>query len=227
MKYILISFLAICSSLSFAQNGFNIAPTYRKAVTQSELQKAVVITDINSGFPSSWIMEYVSVELNSQCGGKEVIAVGEAIAFSAEQRALLKNTDIGAELSFKVSYYADPAEIENRELKHIAFSYGVAPESMANYHGGIDMLDQYLVDRGLNDIAEKLDTQQKSYQASFTIDKTGAVINAVMNESTGLPDVDSAILDAIREMQKWQPALDVHGRTIAQDFVLNIGMVGC
>lgn len=227
MKYILISFLVVCSSLSFAQNGFNITPTYRKAITQSEMQKAVFITDINPGFPSSWIKEYVSVELVSEFNGTTVIAEGSSINFTTEQMDLLSNTKVGSDLSFRVQYYADTDEVNNRELKHIAFSYGVAPESMAIYNGGMEVLDQYLVDRGLNEIAKTLDGQEKTYQAMFTIDKTGTVINARMNDSTGLPDVDQAILNAIKEMEKWEPALDDKGESIAQDFVLNIGMVGC
>lgn len=227
MKSFSIFLFIISSTLGFAQNGFNVTPVYRKAITQSEAKNAVAITDINPDFPSSWISEYVSVELTANCNGKATKANGSSIMFSTEQIALLRKTDIGSNISFNISYYADTDEIKNRELKRIAFDYGVAPESIASYEGGNDKLDRYLVNKGLNEISATLDTQQKSYQVNFTVDKNGTVINAYMNDSTGLLDVDEALIKAVRDMGKWQPALNSNGGSIAQDFVLNIGMIGC
>jgi TonB family protein len=62
---------------------------------------------------------------------------------------------------------------------------------------------------------------------SFIVSEEGTVTNPAIITSSKTPKIDQIILDAIRKMPSWKPAVDAKGKPVPQTFRLTFGYDGC
>jgi len=225
--------------MGYAQGGLNLSVNKQfgvevrlegnlyKQVSQSKLKRAKVISDINEGFPASWIESYVSTELKISLDGKEHTASGKDHELSPQQLELLSKTDYGTELSMDISYFPNNT-LSSNESKNIRFTYIVTPETPAEYIGGFQSMRNYLTENTL----DKLETEElyKMQMATvlFTIDEKGNAINARLGQSSNNKTADRLILETIKTMPPWSPAVTAKGTSVSQNFIFFVGdQIGC
>ena len=77
MKNSVITLLLIHFVLfGFSQNiGYDVRGTYMRPIVKENLNEAKTVSDINPGYPSSWISHYISVEVLATCNGIVMKAV--------------------------------------------------------------------------------------------------------------------------------------------------------
>jgi hypothetical protein len=218
-----ILFIALQST---AQKNFSIAPDFRKGITQNLLEDVNTLSDINSGYPSSWINNYQSVELIVSQDGKEKSYLSNDENLSPEQKTALVTANIWSTLSFNILYF--PENEFTLTPKQINFKYTIVPEVEASYPAGYEALDRYFVEKEFDKIATNLLTAEQQIVLRFTVDAQGNPGNVVLDGKSENIELDKKLIRAIEEMKRWKPALDSKGNPITQDFVISIGMmVGC
>ena len=229
MKNSIITLLLIhLVFFGFAQDiGYEIRGTYKRPIVKEKLNIAKSLSDINPGYPSSWISNYVSVEILATCNGISMVAAGENDLLTDEQMSILKMSDMGTDIIVDVKYNPKSSLNDAQDIKVINFSYTLIPEVEAEYPGGYSLLKQYLKENAIDKITETLDQQLLLAKVKFTIDENGLISNAQISKTSEDEKIDQLLLEVINKMPEWKPASS-NGIKVKQDFELSVGnIVGC
>lgn len=210
-----------------AQTGFQIVPDYRKGIKKNVLTEAKKLSDINSGYPTSWIKECQSVEIKlKNVKGDSLLALSQSAILNREQKKLLSKAELGDQVFFKITYF--PYEkVKGKDPRYIKFNYTLIPEKQASYPGGWDAADNFLTSQGIEVIVRQQDVLKQWAKFGFEIDIEGKVNSIEVDQSTGDPSYDLQIRQILEGMPSWQPAIDDEGKKIAQKYYLMVGMAGC
>lgn len=231
--------LLLCNLSSYSQSGFpniiekenelyyEVHGTYKRSVKKTQFNNAKLIRDVVSGYPSNWISSYVSVEIIGTCAGKVVKALGLNEKLTAEQIQILNTIDLASNLVINVKYmYNDFGrnKLENSEM-HVEMT--VVPEVEAEFIGGEKQLISYLKLNSYSKLPTKKPNDFKGAVIKFTINEGGYVINVRTTQKWGDAKTDQMLLDLIKNMPKWKPAINTNGVKVKQDFVFSVGAGGC
>ncbi|MCB0566660.1 MAG: energy transducer TonB [Phaeodactylibacter sp.] len=195
-------------------------------ITKEELNEANSLTDLNRHYKSSWIREYISVEILTSHNGKIMKSVSKNGTLSQEQKNRMNMSDAGANISIKVKYIPENTLTHN-DPKEINFTFTLDPESEAKYPGGQEQLKKYLKEKAIDKIPG---TSFRNYDLTaikFTISEEGEVINAHVfgseYQTSENEKIDKLLLETIRNMPCWKPAEYSNGIKVKQEFVLTVG----
>jgi TonB family protein len=224
----------------FSQNlRFEVHGRYSRPVKKENLNEAKLISDVIPGYPTSWITDYVSVEILATCDGKSMKALSPNEALTVEQKAILKKVDLGSDIFINVKYRSKNAvtdSIENNEIGLDLFQGGVyvkitvvqeIPEIEAEYAGGHQQMTNYLKENAINKISQ---TTPKHFQQGvvlFTVNEEGEIVNAKISKTSGDSKTDKLLVEAINKMPKWKPAENSKGIKVKQEFEFNVSTGGC
>jgi hypothetical protein len=192
------------------------------SVTNETLKEAQTLIDLNRIYPSSWVREYVSVEIGTINNGKAKNALSKNDTLSEEQKTLMNTADVGTGISVRAKYIPDN-NLKNNDIKEIKFTLAVDPDSEASYPGGEQQLKQYLKVNAMDKIADSIFRKYNLTAIKFTIDEEGQVSYAHVSETSNDEITDDLLLDAIRNMPAWKPAEYANGHKTEQEFVLLVG----
>ena len=212
----------------FSQDlSYDVRGTYQRAIVKEKLNEAKTMIDINPGYPSSWISGYISVGVLATCNGIVMQALGANDTLSNEQMNILKKADIGTDIVIDIKYYKENS-LDEGDIQTINFSFTVIPETEATYPGGHQLLRQYLKENAIDKISQSAATQFQLATVLFSIDENGEVIDSRISMSSGNEEIDDLLIQAIKKMQKWEPAKDSNGINVRQEFEFSVGtMIGC
>ncbi len=192
------------------------------SITEEKLNSVQTLIDINEHYKSSWIREYISVEISASYEGRTKKAISKNETLSQEQKDLINMADLGTDIAVKVQYMPENA-LKNNDIKEMPFTFTIDPKSDAKYPGGQQQLKQYLKD---NAMAKIPDSNFKRYNLTalkFTINEEGQIIDAHVFETSKDKKIDDLLLEAISNMPSWKPAEYANGTKAKQDFVLTVG----
>jgi len=192
----------------------------------NEVSEAKTISDINPGYPASWINDYISVEVVSTNQGETFSNVSKAPIFTSDQIEVLKKGELGTEIEIKVTYKPDHAI--NSSVKELEFAYTIVPDVEATYPGGIDGMEAFVKEHVFSKLENMESSKLEVASVRFIIDETGKVANAQISNSSKDDKADQLILEAFHSMPLWSPAKNITGETVSQQFVFAIGSnMGC
>jgi len=238
MKHLtLILVLVILAFSGFAQyEGFDIfgsqSSPYSDAhmvVTLDTLQEAKTLEDINKWFKASWVEDYIFVEVSSNCGDVVKKAVGKNDTLTIEQKELIKMANADCTVYVKVDYIPINNLSDNLPKK-MNFSLKVNPIYEANYVDGNEKLKAFLKEKTVDKISKTTLEQIKIATAKFNINEAGEVVDAYIFKSSEDDSIDQLMLDGINSMPQWNPAKNLEGKNIAQEFEFSLGtqiLYGC
>ena len=229
MKIIVTVLFLICFTYSgFSQNlQFEVRGTYSRSITKDQLDKAVSMKDINPGYPSSWITDYVSTKVTAINNGTEMSAYGTNETLTEQQRQIIQEADMASDIKVEVAYRNQNAATNEVSINAMNFGMTVVPEKQAEYIGGREQLNQYLKLNAIEKIGEKRSTDMGAVVIRFTVNEQGEIANAHLSGTSKDPAIDKMLLKAINKMPKWKPAENAAGEKISQEFVFSVGNVGC
>jgi len=207
---------------------YAVGGAYSRSVRKSELQKSKLISDFIEGYPVNWISAYISVEISNEENGVETSLLSKSDVLNDAQRNMLANSNIGAKIVVKVKYSTKNKITHELEQSEMKVSLTVIPEVEAEYSGGYKKLIAHLKENSADKIAIISIKQVLPLLIKFSIDKTGAADNVELIKTSGSTEIDNFLIELIVNMPKWNPAKNLKGENVSQQFDFKIGaMDGC
>lgn len=229
MNYSIVGLLVIfVSSTGITQEiNIEVRNTFSHSITTENLKAVSSISDLYVGYPSSWISEYESIEINTTTGNITEAAISTNDILTQDQVRLLNSSEIGTEISINVKYRERNAITHKMDISTLKYNLTVMPEIEAEYIGGTESLTQYLKENAIDKIQELPNRQFAQAIIKFTIDSDGDVSNIEMTPTVDT-DIDQLLTDVLNNMPLWKAAADSTGKKVKQEFVLRIGNnIGC
>ncbi len=192
------------------------------SLTKEELKQSQLIPDLNPYYNTSWIKEYVSVEIKATFNSKTKRAVGKDAKLTKQQKKLLLGADVGHEIFVRVKYIPDN-NLKNNDIKEIIFSFVPEPEHQASFPGGSEKLHAYLKETLTESLNQNPLETQALAAVKFKVGKDGKLYNIHMFESSRNEAIDKLLLKTIHQMPKWDAASYANGSKVEQEFVLTVG----
>lgn len=201
---------------SFSQEiGYGVTP-YPQSIKKSKTSEAKVISDINPRFPTTWIKEYISVELSVTCNGETLTAEGVDATLNKRQQDILKMGETGTDIVVSIKYY--PNNNLPKEIKEMSFTFNIAPDHDAQFIGGEMILQQYFKENVINQLSEISNKELHQAKVRFNINQNGKVYNAKILEKSHSRKIDQLLLTTIDNMPIWTPAKNNDGTIVGQAF---------
>ncbi|HRH65808.1 MAG TPA: energy transducer TonB [Bacteroidia bacterium] len=201
---------------------FEIHGAYTRPVNKTQLHSSKILNDIRPGYPSNWLKDYISTEIQSVSNGKYMHAGSANDTLSPQQIALLNTVDIGDDITIRVQYNSKNAATDRTEIRTMNYTVTVIPEIEAEYRGGHPQLTKYIKENALNKIPTKVGKELQDGIVGFTINEQGETTNTHLRKSTGNSETDKLLLEVIHSMPKWKPAENSKGQKVKQKFEFNV-----
>ncbi len=215
---LLFAISTFAQDLKYELNAKHINP-----IKKDQLAAAKVMSDIILGYPKSWILGYVSVEVSGVCNGKPVSAKGTNEKLSKAQQTILNNADLGSNISITIEYKCKNAITGEPEISNMHYKTTYTPDVEAQYVNTSKTMMDYLNDNIITKIPEEISKQLKSAIVNFTINEEGKIDNAKISRTSGDVSTDNLLLEAINNMPNWKPAENSNGVKVKQNFEFILG----
>lgn len=178
--------------------------------------------DLDKNYKSSWIREYISVEILASYQGSTRKAVSKNDILSQEQKDLLTGADPGTDISVSVQYVPENT-LKHNDPKVISFVIVVDPETEATYSGGPQQLQEYLKEQAIDQIPAGTFGEYQLAAVTFTINEEGQITDPKVFWSSNDEKIDALLLETICNMPNWKPAAYANGEKAKQAFALMVG----
>jgi TonB family protein len=202
---------------------FEVHGKYVRSVKKGNLNTALFLKDIIEGYPSSWISEYISVEVSGLIDNKPVKAVGEDDTLTAKQLDLLHRVEVGTDVTVTVLYKYRNAVTGKPEENKLNTTLTVIPDVEAVYEGGFRGVINYIKAKAGNKISDKLPKKLQAAVVRFTVSEEGKISDVYVYKSSGDYRTDKLLLEAVSSMPEWKPAEYLNGKKVKQEFQLSFG----
>ena len=192
------------------------------SMSKEKLLAAETLMDLNRVYESSWIREFIAVEISAMNNGKLIKVVHKNDTMSEEQKAIMRQADEGTEISVKVRYIPENT-LKHNDPKEYNFSFLVNPDKEATYVGGEKELKKYLKKSVIDKIPDGLLEGYAFAAVKFTVSEEGEILNPHLSWPTKDENVDKLLLETVRKMPCWKPAEYASGLKVKQDFAFMVG----
>ena len=192
------------------------------SIPKDTLVGAHTIHDINKHYKSSWVKNFVSVEVITIHDDQIIKTASQTDVLTKEQKNMMETADVGTPITVDIRYIPDNTLKHNDEHDFI-FSFSIDPDNGAQYPGGEQILKQYLKQKVMDEIEESLFELYQLSVIKFAINEKGQVVDAHVSESSNNLKVDEIMLEAVCNMPVWSPASYANGTRAKQEHVLMIG----
>ena len=225
-QILLIVLLSIgCAFNSFAQNDLNfeinkVLPFI--SIQENKLDKINTLTDLDKRYPTSWVREYISVEISAYKNGTQTKASGISDVLTQEQKELIRLADRSSDIAVSVMYLPENS-LKNNTVKQYDFNVTVMPDKNAIYSEGAAQLIQYLQKNCIVNIEAGSFMGYDMTAINFTINEQGRVTDIQVSMPSKDTKIDEMLVAAISKMPSWKPAEFSNGFKVKQNFVLTIG----
>jgi TonB family protein len=225
-QILLLVLLSIgCAFNSFAQNDLNfeinkVLPFI--SIQENKLDKINTLTDLDKRYPTSWVREYISVEISAYKNGTQTTASGISDVLTQEQKELIRLADRSSDIAVSVMYLPENS-LKNNTVKQYDFNVTVMPDKNAIYSEGAAQLIQYLQKNCIVNIEAGSFTGYDMTAINFTINEQGRVTDIQVSMPSKDTKIDEMLVAAISKMPSWKPAEFSNGFKVKQNFVLTIG----
>ncbi len=220
-------FLLLISFCTAQDLRYEVRGKYTRGVSLEKLQAPKTMMDIRPGYPSSMIEEYTSTEISVMSDGQIRKASGRNERLSEAQQNLLRTADIGSDIEVNIGYIHQNPVTLFPDVRKMHFVITVVPEVEASYPGGYEELSLYLQVNAIEKIPAEMSKEMNPVIILFTVSEEGKISDARVSESSADPDIDLLLLNAIRKMPDWKPAVNAEGKRVGQEFQFSVGNVGC
>ena len=222
--------LAVAIESPVANNNlpYVVKSVYSRSVTKAKLQKSKLLSDFIEGYPVNWISAYISVEISSESDGAKTSLLSKSDVLNDVQRNMLATADVDTRIVVKVKYNTKNMISHELEESEMNVSLTVIPEIEAEYSGGYEKLISYLKENSADKIAVIGNKEVQPSTIRFSIVENGSADNVRLIKTSGTAEIDNLLIELIVNMPKWNPAKNLKGESVSQQFDFKIGaMDGC
>ena len=207
-------------------NRTNTQQMYAKTITEQELNKAKLVDDLIANYPSSWIQDYRSVEIEINIDGETIKTSSPCNVLTKKQKSLLKSLKTTSGIVIKINYNKKNYN-DNIEKRQMNVSMVVTPEVEAEYEGGYKEMITYLKNNSQDEIAAKNFTHLPQPSITFIVNENGETEDVKLIDTSRDREIDQLLVKLVQQMPKWKPAKNEKGDYVKQEFILMIGQDGC
>ncbi len=225
-QFLLIVLLSIgCAFNSFAQNDLKfeinkVLPFI--SIQENKLDRINTLSDLDKRYPTSWVKEYVSVQISAYKNGTQTKASGISDVLNQEQKELIRLADRSSDITVSVMYLPENS-LENNTVKQYDFKVTIIPDKNAIYGEGAEQLIQFLQKNSIANIEAGSFTGYDLTAIKFTITEQGHITDIQVVLPSKDTKIDEMLVTAISKMPRWKPAEFSNGLNVKQSFVLTIG----
>lgn len=214
-----------CAFNGFAQNDLKfeinrVLPSI--SIQETKLAEINTLTDLDKRYPTSWVREYISVEVSAYKNGTKITASGTSDVLNQEQKELIRSADRSNGIAVAVMYLPENS-LKDNTVKQYDFKVTVMPHKNAEYAAGAAELIQYLQKNSIAGIDAGSFTGYDLTAIKFTIAEQGQIADIQVALPSKDAKIDEMLVTAISKMPNWKPAEFSNGLKVKQDFVLTIG----
>ena len=191
-------------------------------ITLDTLKEAKTLKDINTKYRPDWVASYNSVAISSNCSGVVKKAIGKNNTLTREQINVLKSTSTDCQINVEIDYIPKN-NLKNNPPRKMKFSPRIIPIYEAKFPDDYQNLKAYLKKNIVDKILESTIGTIELAKIRFHINEEGKVSDAHIFETSQDDKIDKLLLEAIRSMPRWEPAKNVEGINIAQEFEFSVG----
>ena len=232
-KWMILFLIFICVPFGKAQESTTAVPMHEVniihppfSITKAQLSEANSIFDLNKYNKASWVKEYKGSIITTANQGKINSAAGDDGTLTEEQKRNIQNADAGTGINVILKYIPDNS-LQFNDVKEINFTFNIVPDHEASYVGGLDKMNEYLLENAIQRIPNGSYAGYDISAIKFSIDEQGDIVDAYIFEnayhSSKNPKVDALLLEAICNMPKWKPASYADGTKVKQNFAFTVG----
>ncbi|MGB5034155.1 MAG: energy transducer TonB [Saprospiraceae bacterium] len=225
-QILLIVLLSIgCAFNSFAQNDLKfeinkVLPFF--SIQENKLDKINTLSDLDKRYPTSWVKEYIFVEISAYKNGTQTKVSGISDVLNQEQKELIRLADRRSDITVNVMYLPNNS-LKNNTVKQYDFKVTIMPDKNAVYSTGAKQLIQYLQKNSIVNIEAGSFTGYDLTAIKFTITEQGHITDIQVALPSKDKKIDEMLVTAISKMPNWKPAEFSNGLKVKQNFVLTIG----
>lgn len=221
---VLFAFTSFAQRDNFAVHGVLTNPMtgWYAPVTLDTLQQAKTLVDIYPKYRPAWVKEYHSVIITSTCNGRSRSAEGSDQHLTEAQLTLLRNSSPDCAVDVEITYLPNN-DLRPNPVRTMNFAVQVVPIMQAKYPGGMDALKAHLKTEVVDAVAELVEDPIELVKLRFFVSETGEVADVEIQESSGQVHIDRFIQKAFCSLPLWQPARNVDGQAIRQEFEFSMG----
>jgi hypothetical protein len=214
-----------CAFSSFSQNDLKfeinkVLPFI--SIQENKLDEINTLTDLNKRYPTSWIKEYISVEISAYKNGNKTNAFGISDVLNQDQKDLIRLADRSSDIDVSVKYLPENS-LKNNTTKQYDFKVTIMPDKSAAYSKGEGQLLQYFQKNSMANIEAGNFTGYDLTAIKFTITEQGNITGIQVALPSKDPKIDEMLVTAVSKMPNWKPAEFSNGLKVKQNFVLTVG----
>lgn len=217
MKHLFFLSLFISNSMFSQPLAYTIKTNAHKGVTKEALSHASTLNDIVDSYPSSWITDYLSVEVTATSSGKTKTLKGTNNILSEAQKSLLASADAQTDVIIHVNYKKSEEFAKKEDVRTIHVELSIVPFKETSFPGGPQAMKKYFQLAGIEKLAKTLSEKEDTLSIRFHVDKTGKISSVRMKNTSSDPSNDATFLRSIENMPTWMPAENKNGENVERD----------
>lgn len=192
------------------------------SISKQNLIVADSLVDLNKNFNSSWIKEFINVEISTSHNGELRKSVSKNDVLTKEQRENINSADPLSKIVVKVDYIPQN-NLKINDPKVIHFSVSVNPDRDAYYEGGDEKLKDYFKKNVVDKLPDDVFNRYQLAAVKFTIDNVGHVSDVHVFWSSEDNKVDQLMVESVCNMTGWTPAQYSNGLKVKQEYAFMLG----
>lgn len=206
---------------------FEVSGKHNNSIKKEKLIAAKSITDIIPNYPSTWINDYISIEVMVISNGTRIQAYSTNPMLNVEQVNLLNKADISSDIVINIAYTTPNAVSSETEKSVMHYTTTLVPDTEAEYTSGYEQMTKYIRENAIN----KIDAANPKFVSAivkFTVNEQGEIADVQISRTSGHENTDKLLVETITKMPKWKPAQNSKGEKVKQrfEFSLNSPNIG-
>jgi hypothetical protein len=170
------------------------------------------------------LIDFISSEITVICNQKPSSFQNSSLLLSTQQKVLLSQADLNSDINIKIKFkikkqpYDNPEFVSKIETGEINIS--VIPDQEAEFPGGYKEATAYFTNNFINKVGAK---KASAIDAKFTINEEGQITDTQLMYLAKDNKINILILDVLKKMPKWKPAMISNGVKVKQEFYIAFG----
>ena len=197
-------------------------------ITKKELHQAKSIFDIFPPHEKRKIDYYKNVRVAILGDNEEIYEEGITESFNQKQLDLLHSMDYSTNFYVKAVFQHQNFLAGQVYEDYIVYYTTLIPETKAEYQDGDKSLTNFLKSTTKETASVITKDKLQAGKVNFTINKNGSLENIYLSSTSGYPEVDQKLVEAVSAIPgKWNPAKNEKGEAVNQELVFYFGLEGC
>ena len=209
--------VTLSDSFELFHNVYPTAKGFTLSITALDTSKT--LKDLNRYFEEDWAQSYGEVVITTIQNGIAQRHRNTDDKLTLEQVEAIRKSDNGSTIAADLTYL--PVGETDQQFRKNNFTFRIDPED-AQYVGGKEAMYAYL-HKAITKIPEGVFEIYNVTSVNFSVDPTGAIVQAYINDTSLNEEADNILLQAVCDMPRWKPARYADGEVTQQNFVFVVG----